>query len=723
MINYSRLSRYGPRRTRAGGVQPKQQANSGESYMQEWWRREQERRAKEAGATGVPGQQGPQGYKPPGQSTQGPAAPPPEEREGGYQGIAAAAREEAGAAPPQASQTAAPPQTALSSETPTSDTASGATVDTTADTTADPWAQTAAGQVGISETNQWANDVNRFQDALDVFGSGDINAIKEAGYTVKPTQSGWQVWWTNLNGTGAWYSLDEVKNYVQQDYDDSLSKAQQAQNQQDFFDDLQDWGTSQWEGDGESGVSIFGEEQNAWEEAVKGVFGELSNVPDGADLLSAFKDMFNVEDFTAEAMPGLTDEQRTTAFFDAMKEQGLDIELINSPDTDKREAYLDKLREEAARFDPETWFDIDDSDYQEIRGTYLGILIEQIGRKGVMSEAEINRAVTRFTAPAAKKAIRDLNKSLARHAAAGRGYSGAVGRTVADVQQAIAGMKMEKAGELFIDSMKLAEQGRREAISELANIEGDDLEAMLKKAELYGTLAGDRITFLTEIAKIDTGNSQVDAQNYNTLANQHVKIAELELESQLQLAGLDVEKYKIDTGYAVDKMHIDLEAHFRQQGLSLEAAKFKADQIVNQWNAATAAADMVQNGHLDRLSLMSDLALKGEQGDREAWAQYEQLRLSEQLQNRGMDIDVADMVSNLMWNIQSQKNQFNFEAWRTQYMAAHERQLTHMGISADENGAWLDFIGGAAPGIIPLLGGGGGDATDDVISTVTGGVS
>lgn len=578
-------------------------------------------------------------------------------------------------------------------------------VDTTPppDTTQPPapptWDTSAAGGMGWSENNTAAQDYNKWTERLDKFnelaavddgGAQLTQYLESLGYTIRD-DNGLKV----MDENGRWVPISDIKNNLIMDQARAATQAAESQNQINFFDTVNEY-ASQTQYDTTDIVQAFGPEADQWREQLESVFGEMAGMADTSDYIKSFMDMFPLTDFTAEALPGTTDHERMTAWFDKLKEQGIDISDPEKFKTDEgQEQFLNELRNMALRLDPENFFTLDDAAYQKIKDTELGNLINMIERKGTMSEAEISRAVNRMTAPAEREATRELERRLSAHAAAGRGYSGAVARTTADMGKAIFEMKLGKTSELFMQSIHDAEAGRISAIQQLGQIREGDLDAMLRKAELQGTLAGDILTHMSDIGKLELGRKQTDVAVWEALGNQRLKVAELELSGKLELAGLDVEQYRADVGYDTQRMQTDLERAYREQGLKLEEARFKAQQTVNQWDAAATMASIAQRGDMERLTKMADLAIKAQRNDLDAWAEFQQLSLEEKLRQRGMDQNMIGIAADLMMQIHLQQKGFDFEEWKTKYLAEHQKELKRMNIDADEAGFW-DYFGGIA---------------------------
>lgn len=101
---------------------------------------------------------------------------------------------------------------------------------------------------------------------------------------------------------------------------------------------------------------------------------------------------------------------------------------------------------------------------------------------------------------------------------------------------------------------------------------------------------------------------------------------------------------------------------------------------------------------------MADLAIKAQRNDLDAWAEFQQLSLEEKLRQRGMDQNMIGIMSDLMIQMHLQQQSFNFDEWKTKYLAEHEKELTQMGIDANEAGffdyfaATANAIGEAIPG-------------------------
>lgn len=587
--------------------------------------------------------------------------------------------------------------------------------------TAEPptdWEQTAAGQQGWTENNQYAGEYNTWQQHLDTFNElADLNREGSQGWFGNPdlveyfkqyftyrwdSQKGHMFWVERPDGHGGWYRLDRME-YVLRDWTSDLwQKANEIHTETELWQDIQDYVTGGYQYD----VSDITQEfQSEWTQMLWDVFGDLGGMPGANDYIRAFLDMYPITDFSPEALPGTTDHERRAAFFEALKKNGIDISDPERYKGDEgRQQFLNDLRDMALRLNPDTFFQVDDASYEKLKQLEIGNLITMIERKSTMTEAEIQRAVSQMMAPAERQAVRDLERRLSAHAAAGRAYSGAVARTTAQMHTELQELRLGKSTELFMQSIRDAEAGRISAIQQLGQIRQSDLTAMLEKAKLRGTLAADWLEHMAEIGRISLGEEELGARVWEVMGNQRLKVAEIELNGQLQLAGLDLEQYRVDVGYDTQRMMTELERAYRQQGLSLEAAKFKAQQVVNQWDAAATMANLAQRGDFDKLVAMADLALKAQQGDMDAWAQYQKLVLQEKLSQRGMDITSTEMIADIMTQLLMQKEQFNFEEWRTRYWAQHEKDMLKMKVENSEGG-FLDFLAGIAPGIIEILGG------------------
>jgi len=584
------------------------------------------------------------------------------------------------------------------------------------------WDNTFAGQQGFREENQWAGELNNQaalmamaeQYAKDGVGfRGEWNSLGRNSRLVPGTgHNGVEYYWPSEDGGGGWYTQQEVMEKVKQSHDRTQTQAQQDQRQNDFMEDLQNWADDHQYGN-DPLVDPFGDDEG-WGDMVSGLFDDLQGMPESGDLLKSFMDMFPLEDFSPEAMPDATPEERRTAYFDMMKENDIDIAALESGDNEARDAFFEELRERALALDPEKFLKIEDEAYNKIKDTQLGYIIDQLNAQPVSPQLdykEIEKQLNAQLKPAERQMMKDLQSSMRAHAAAGRGKSSAVGKTVADMQADFHAVRSATASQMIMNAqvknadlmaqaIQNVEAGKINAIEQLGQMREGDLHAMLEKAGLYGTAVGDTLNFIAQIGNTSVGEAGVDAKNFATRADQHMKVAELELKGQLDIAGMDIEKYRIDRGFDTTLMQTDLEKHFRQQGLNLDAARLKAQQTTSQWEAATAAAGMVQRGETDKLMQMAALALKAEQGDEQAWADYNGMVLQEQLAQRGMDINLSTAVASLVSQQYLQGEEWDFEKWKIMFSQRFEREMIQLGLDAGEEAGWMDilgdFIGGGA---------------------------
>lgn len=436
----------------------------------------------------------------------------------------------------------------------------------------------------------------------------------------------------------------------------------------------------EWEGQN-PGVDPFAD-PNKWTENIQSIFGDLGAMPDTTAFFETIFDLLPISNYTEAAMPGLDTPERFARWIDDLKATGFTVDMV-TPGKDQE--FRDWLYDQAQSLNPQKFFDFDRSIYDKMTTQEVSELMKLInyGENGVLSSSEMRRLAAEKMAPIKNRAQKDLRLKLSRYAEAGRGYSGIVNRTVQDMMNDLYAEEMGTTADLIMSSLKLAEEGKLQGIEQLAKLRSDELDAALQIMGLKGQLGGDYLTFLSQIGQVSTSE-------YATKTQAYMAMQELQLKADLGIAGLDLEMYKTDTGLDVEKLKVYAENYWQQQGFNFEVKKQAFEDAIMRYNTAAEISTMLQAGQTERLLQMADLAIKGQAGDREAWGMYQKMRYENYGLERGMDIQQAGAIADLMYQKYELGTTIDAQKWIEQNRAFLQVELTKMNIRGQEDLARLE---------------------------------
>lgn len=563
---------------------------------------------------------------------------------------------------------------------------------------------------------QWA-DLNGKWTSYKTQMQGIESTLRELGMDVIYDDQGYTT--RVVLPDGRRVTLNDALGYASGEVDRLNSEALGYGSSQDTFDQLEEFFTTYG---GTDVVDPFGD-PNGWDQMIQEVFGELGATPDTAELMKSFYNLFPMQDYSADALPDLSMQERSTKFFDDLRAQGFALDPeAGGLDQQLRDQLYNQVMDMSGRIFSQ--LNLNRAQFDQMSGYELSELTKVIGRSSVLEDKEMRDYVKNKMKSIRLREKATFKDRMGQLAVANANYGGAAIRTVAELSERMAAEEMGLEADIFMRSIELAEQGKMTALTQLGRLTDTQAQFAIQLGGLQNTYAGQIMDFAVGIAN-------VSASEYKTKVDQKMAIADLELKANLGIAGLEIEKYRTDKGIDLEQLKLDYSNYWQEQGFEFEAKEAEFNQAVTSWQTAAMMTELVESGRTDRLVSMMDLAIKAQGGDMEAWQMYNQMLLTQNLENRGYDIQQAGMLSDLAWSKYQMQETFNFQRWAIENQALLERELaklnadTQLAIAqmeqeAAQGGFWSDLanlaggVGGLITGIgaLNLAGGksGGGNA-------------
>lgn len=455
---------------------------------------------------------------------------------------------------------------------------------------------------------------------------------------------------------------------------------------------------------------------NGWDQMIAEAFGELNAMPDTMDLMRGFYNLFPMQDYSADALPNLSLQERATKFFDDLRAQGFAIDpAAGGLDQQLRDQLYRMVMDMSGRIFAQ--LELNRSDFDKMSGYELAELSKIIGRTSVLEDKEMRQFVD-----AKMKGIRIRSRDaqqqmLSALGVANASYGGAAVRGTAELVERMNAEGMSVQADILMKSIEMAEQGKLTALAQLGQL-------TQTHGQFTISLAGLQNDQSAKIMDFAIGVANVSASEYKTKVDQQMAIADLELKANLGIAGLELDKYKIDRDIDFEQLKLDYSNYWQDRGMTFEEKEAEFNQAVTAWQVSATITGMVQSGQTDRLVQMMGLAIEAQSGNMEAWQAYQQMMMQQTLQNRGYDIEQSGMLADLKWNQYQLKENFNFQRWAIQNQALLERELAklnadtqlaiaQMEVEAAKGGFWSDLaniaggVGALVTGIGAFNGSGG----------------
>lgn len=525
----------------------------------------------------------------------------------------------------------------------------------------------------------------------------------------------------DLPGTGGATGLrvddfGDVFGYVSGQVQSISDQESRQQQWTTFLDQFADWAAQREYGKVQ--VDPFADE-NGWSQMVSDVFGELGEMPDMQSLLESLYDVMPTWNYTADALPNLSAQERMTEFFNDLKASGFRMAEYGSDPGESLRHFLYNKAQELAPKNMFAQLGIDRSEWSNMTNGQISELMNVIGRKSVLEDSELRQYVDSHMRSIRRVNMEEYNSKLAMLAAKGVGYGGAVIRSAQDLQVRLAEAEMTAASDIFMRGIELAEQAKPAAMQTLASLSATDAELIMEIGQLKTTLFGQYFSFLGNIG-------QVEAANYATNTERYMTESTLQLKYSLGVAGLEMEQYISDRGLDIDTLKLDYENYWRDRGADLEEKGKQFDAAIVKWQTSAMMTEMINGGRVERLVQMASLALKAQGNDIEAKHMYETLALQERLEQRGMDNEQSFALADLQWNYFELGENMDLQRWAAEHNALLQKELLRMGIEGEkelmqyqeelrDDGFWgsvLKFVGGAAK-LATVLFTGGSTKTGD----------
>lgn len=254
-------------------------------------------------------------------------------------------------------------------------------------------------------------------------------------------------------------------------------------------------------------------------------------------------------------------------------------------------------------------------------------------------------------------------------------------------------------GDLTKADIEMRNQNYQLGVQELGKLSQDQVAAITAKLNVQTTKEGQVLDFLAQVGQIAVGSKETEyshSENQMKLAQDAWRTqSELTLNKELGMAGLSLDLYKTDTGYDIEKVQTALDLAIKNRQITSTEAIAQANSAIEQYKLAQSFANMDMN----QLATMADLAAKAQEGDRQAWGQYQSLLLEEQLKNRGLDIEQSKATAELVYGMWQTDKQTALTMWITKYNGQLQKELKQMELDASYKSPWIDaldsFLGGA----------------------------
>lgn len=317
--------------------------------------------------------------------------------------------------------------------------------------------------------------------------------------------------------------------------------------------------------------------------------------------------------------------------------------------------------------------------------------LKKILAGGAVNADELNAAMQ----PEQDAATRAL---LGQLSARGFGTNvGAVSGGMADIAAKYAAQRAQNR----YNAAQTNAAAKAEAIGKLGEVSQSQRNAAIEAAKIA---SGEKVAG----AQIESTEKRAFSDQklaYDTLYQEgQLTKAGLEVKQNLEAAGLDLEKYKTDKGYNLDQARLDYEERLAQSGLDVESAKLQADNVFKGIEAAQNTVKINQNTE----ATIANLELQAAQGDQDAGYKVQALRVSQDLQQQGIDNDVAMFVADLQYRLMSGREQLDQDM--KQFLLTLDAQL-----KAQKGSGLGGFLGTLVGGLAGSITGGAGTAIGSAI--------
>lgn len=560
-------------------------------------------------------------------------------------------------------------------------------------------ANQASSQSALADPNQQYNTkrLEAIQIILDNYYRGrDADKINENAMIGAPV--------LQPDGT----MKDEIKSLRQWlDEKEALSSKQTNADVMRPYQDTMDWLIKNWQdqwGD-ESVIQPF---ESRWTSIFAGTVADIQNLPSSTEFLTTFMQNFGLDKIaTGEVKPGdYGFDMWKPEYLKQLLENGANIpgfdDDITEADTSTEKNFVSFLMDTARSIVPNLGkldINLDDPMLTAIEKKRFAGAMQLIEQPG-MTQEEFETRVKGIMDPIRKQADESRKRQLGAigNKMMGRSTIGPSFSRRVDAETETTEAVLR--GQLLAEDMKMRQENMQMGLAALADLNKDKLGAIFQKTGLQNEQAQSVLNFLSDVGKTIAGRIGDEQSFYLNKMGQAKDFfnqnANRMLQEKLGLAGLELNKYEIDTDAGMKKMLNDYEVALRNRGINSEEARANVQSLLDQYKMSATFAQMDEN----KLATIAELAAKGQAGDMQAWAQYNGLILEETLKNRGMNNDQANAISQLVqmmftmdknealtkW---AQMNQQRFQAWREEDKQANEGgflntvgKIVGMGVSA-----------------------------------------
>lgn len=486
-------------------------------------------------------------------------------------------------------------------------------------------------------------------------------------------------------------SRDETKSLRQWlDEMEQLRSQQSADTAMKPYQDTMDWLVKNWQqqwGD-ESVIQPF---ESRWNNIFGGTVADIQNLPSSTEFLTTFMQNFGLDKIaTGEVKPGdYGFDMWKPEYLKKLLEDGANIPGFDSDvteaDTSTEKNFVSFLMDTARSIVPNLGkldINLDDPMLSAIEKKRFAGAMQLIEQPG-MTQAEFEARVAGIMEPIRKQAELSRKQQLGAigNKLMGRSTIGPSFNRRVDAETEMTEAVLR--GQLTTEDVKMRQENMQMGLAALADLNKDKLGAIFQKTGLQNEQAQSVLNFLSDVGKTIAGRIGDEQSFYLNKMGQAKDFfnqnANRLLQEKLGLAGLELNKYEIDTDAGLKKMLNDYQVALQNRGINSQEAQANVQSLLDQWKLSSTFAQMDEN----KLATIAELAAKGQAGDQQAWATYNGMILEETLKNRGMNNDQANSISQLVqmmytmdrteaFNKWAQMNQQRFQTWREEDKQANE---------------------------------------------------
>ncbi len=303
---------------------------------------------------------------------------------------------------------------------------------------------------------------------------------------------------------------------------------------------------------------------------------------------------------------------------------------------------------------------------------------------GGFSEEEL----TKMAAPMFDQIDRDLAAQLtaSQHDMAAGGYdTAAINAKSTEIRQAAAAQKKQAAIELVRENMGYKQSGTSEAIAALGGISESERQGALAEKKLGLEGATTQTTLSSEEKQ---AQAQANFQQKALFQEGNLTVWGKKTQRDLDLYGMQLDKYQTDKGLDVERLKIDLQERIADQGGSIEQARIQADKVAKSIEAAGREAELYDR----RAAGIAELEQRAASGDQDAAYKVQALKVQQELSVLGLKSEQTKMVANILYGMRAQGLQLTQEMkmFIEQMLATEEAQ---------QSGGFMEAFGSIVGGV------------------------